>query len=227
LVISSSCRQEGLKGGWVWVPTRCCELAAPASGNAKAVGRTRVSRRRARRTARQRRLLESCCWHGRRSRQWRSGGIDCAERLPSPEHVAWRDRRSLDGVAYQRALALGTATRVLPGPFAESIQQRALNRWLDVWRSQELSAACQVCGDVAACQESVMANTDEPLGQYVQQEASDKLVGAQPHDLGTMVVGIILPVERDLAILQREQAGIGNSHAVGIAAEIAKHLLGP
>ena len=76
-----------------------------------------------------------------------------------------------------------------------------VDRWLDVWRSQELSAASQMCGDVAACQESVMANADEPFGQHMQQDESDKLVGAQPHDLGTMIVGIILPVERDLAVL--------------------------
>src|SRR5258707_14362849 len=79
---------------------------------------------------------------------------------------------------------------------------------------------------MAARQESVMANADEPFGQHMEEEPSDKLVRRQPHHLGTMVIRIILPAERHLAVLQRQQARIGKGHAVGIAAEIAKYLLG-
>ena len=71
-----------------------------------------------------------------------------------------------------------------------------------------------------------MANADEPLGQDVEQEPSDELVRGQPHHLGTMVVGIILPAEKHLVVLQGHQAGVGNGDAMGIAAQIAKHLLG-
>jgi hypothetical protein len=46
-----------------------------------------------------------------------------------------------------------------------------------------------------------MANADEPLGQNVEQEPADELVRRQPHHLGPMVVGIILPAEEHLVVL--------------------------
>jgi len=97
------------------------------------------------------------------------------------------------------------ATQVLPGPFPEPVQPGALDRWLDLWHTQELPAAGQLGGDVAASQQAVMANADEAFGQHVEQEAADKLVGRQPHHLGAVIVRIILPVERHLAVRQRQQ----------------------
>src|SRR5260221_11994440 len=108
-------------------------------------------------------------------------------------------------------------------PFAEPVEPGALDRWLDVWPTEELAAARPLGGDFAARQESKMANADEPFGQHMEEEPSDKLVGRQPHHLGTIGIGIILQAERHLAVLQRQQTGIGKGHAVGIAAEIAKH----
>ena len=62
------------------------------------------------------------------------------------------------------------------GPLLELIQPSALHRVLDVGYAQELSATGQLGGDVATGQESVMANANEPLGQYMEQEPADEFL---------------------------------------------------
>src|SRR5882757_10975495 len=54
---------------------------------------------------------------------------------------------------------------------------------------------------LAACsgQQAVMADAVESVGQHVDQEAADELVGGQPHDLLAIAVldPVILPAEGD------------------------------
>ena len=48
----------------------------------------------------------------------------------------------------------------------------------------------------------------------------------QGHDLGLAVLAIVLPGEADLAVGESDQAAVGDGDAMGVAAEIAEHLLG-
>ena len=66
----------------------------------------------------------------------------------------------------------------------------------------------------------------EAVRQNVKQKAADELVGAKGHHLLLVVVAIILPAEADPALGKTDQAAVGDGDAMGIAAEIIKHLLG-
>jgi hypothetical protein len=55
---------------------------------------------------------------------------------------------------------------------------------------------------------------------------SQKLIGGDRHDFLLAAVGIVFPEKRDLIILKRNQAMVGDGDAVGIASEIVQNMLG-
>jgi hypothetical protein len=56
----------------------------------------------------------------------------------------------------------------------------------------------------------------------VKKEPSDKFVRLQRHGLFTVIVGIVSPEKRDIAILVGENAVIADGDPVGISAEVLK-----
>jgi hypothetical protein len=67
----------------------------------------------------------------------------------------------------------------------------------------------------------------EALGQHVDQEAPDELVRVEPHGLPAVraVDAIVLPAERNRAVVGRNEAAVRDGDPMGIAGEIAQHLL--
>ena len=63
-----------------------------------------------------------------------------------------------------------------------------------------------------------MAYFYKPIGQHVEKEPSDKLIGIQRHDLFFITIGVITPEEGYLAILEFENPVIADSYSVGISA---------
>src|SRR5690554_3110349 len=59
---------------------------------------------------------------------------------------------------------------------------------------------------------TIVADAMEAVGQRVQEEAMDELVGVERHDPRLAAMSIVAPAERD---------------AMGVAAEIGQHLLWP
>jgi|TARA_B100000315_G_C14217064_1_gene424737 hypothetical protein len=59
----------------------------------------------------------------------------------------------------------------------------------------------------------------------VQEEASDELVGVEGKEFDLVVVGSVLVGEGDLAVVNRDDAMIGDSDPMGVASEIAEELL--
>jgi hypothetical protein len=59
----------------------------------------------------------------------------------------------------------------------------------------------------------------------MDEEAADELVGIHSHRLLLAAATIILPLEANLAILDSEDAIVGNGDAVCIAAYILQDLL--
>jgi hypothetical protein len=59
----------------------------------------------------------------------------------------------------------------------------------------------------------------------MEQEATDELVGGKPHGLvPTPSFGsIILPLEGNTALIQPDEAAIGDSDPMGIAGQIGQH----
>jgi len=63
-------------------------------------------------------------------------------------------------------------------------------------------------------------------GQYMKEEPPDKFIGLQRQGFLTVPVGIISPEERNLAVLDREDAVIADGDSMGISAEVLKDPLG-
>jgi hypothetical protein len=71
-----------------------------------------------------------------------------------------------------------------------------------------------------------VTNPNESPWQHMQQEAPQKLAGADSHGPLLIPMGVILPPERDLAILESNQAVIGDGHAMRILGEVMQYMFG-
>jgi hypothetical protein len=60
-------------------------------------------------------------------------------------------------------------------------------RWGWVGHAEELAGQCDIAGSVGLGEEAVMTDAVEPVGQDVDQEAADELVGGERHQLVTRV----------------------------------------
>src|SRR6202521_2243031 len=67
----------------------------------------------------------------------------------------------------------------------------------------------------------------EALGQHVYQETSDELVRVKPHRLppARAANAIVLPAERNRAVVGCNEAAVRDGDAMGVTREIAQHLL--
>ena len=70
-----------------------------------------------------------------------------------------------------------------------------------------------------------MADTGETTRQDVQQEAPQKLIGAEGHFPFLVAVGVILPPECHLIVTEGKQPMIRDSNAVRVARKIVQHVL--
>ena len=83
---------------------------------------------------------------------------------------------------------------------------------------EQLARSCDVCGSVAAREQSIVSNAMEALGQDVEQEAADELVGRERHRLITAwpIDPIVLVPEGDAVLIGGYEATIGDGNAVSI-----------
>ena len=94
------------------------------------------------------------------------------------------------------------------------------------WCRQQPPAYFQQRFSLAIGQESEVPYADEAFGQHVYEESPQELASCQRHLLFLISVRIVLPPEGDVAVRNREDALIGNGHAVRIARQIFQDLLG-
>ena len=70
-----------------------------------------------------------------------------------------------------------------------------------------------------------MANTHEPAGQHVKQETAKKLISMKRQEPFLVVVRRVSEAERDLLIVEGDQAVIRDGDTMGVGAEIAEYLV--
>ena len=78
---------------------------------------------------------------------------------------------------------------------------------------------------MAIGEEADVADAVEAVRHGVLKEAADEFVGGQGHDLGFAALAVVLPGEADPAVVEADQAAVGDGDAMGVAAEIAENLL--
>jgi hypothetical protein len=86
--------------------------------------------------------------------------------------------------------------------------------------AEQLLGASEQGVDVGRSEQSVVSDLDETVGQNVEEEAADELVG------GDRAGGIATGAKDDEIVTDVEQAGVGDGDAVGVEAEVANNLLG-
>src|SRR5262249_15093861 len=85
-----------------------------------------------------------------------------------------------------------------------------------------------VVGAGWADQQAVVTDAMEALRQDMHQEAADELVGIGRHDPMSLptLAAVILPLEGDAFVIERNQAAVGDGDAMGVAREIAQDFRG-
>ena len=117
------------------------------------------------------------------------------------EGIVLADR--LEDVSTEMALAAGGTER--SGSVVDwSIDKggKKVGRGVLVGGAEHAAALGQFLGPDGVGQEAGVSNADESLGEDVEQEAPDELRGGEGHDPGSVVVGIVLPAETDVAIVE-------------------------
>jgi hypothetical protein len=84
----------------------------------------------------------------------------------------------------------------------------------------------QEFGATAIGQEAERADADKAVGQDVKQETSQELLRGEGHRPVLIIVCIILPAEGNLVVLEGQEAVVGDGNAMGVAGEIAEHMMG-
>src|SRR4029077_11644875 len=91
-------------------------------------------------------------------------------------------------------------------------------------RAEQLKAKWQGSGTFAISQEAGVPHAHEAFGEQVQQEAAQELIEREGHKFLFVVVSGIAPTKRDLAVSKRDQAMVGDGHAMSVAAQIGEHM---
>ena len=92
--------------------------------------------------------------------------------------------------------------------------------------AKQSTAAYEHTATPAVCEKAEVADADQALGQNVDQEAAQELIGGDRHDFLLAAVRIVFPAKRDSIILERHQSMVGDGDAVRIAGEIVQNMLG-
>jgi hypothetical protein len=112
--------------------------------------------------------------------------------------------------------------RVRKGRIGAVVRVRRKGRLAE---GQQSTAQSQLFFADSIAEETELADADHSGGQHVQQKAAEELDRIQGHGLGTAAIRVVLPRKADSAIFQREQAVIGNGHAVSVASQILENAL--
>ena len=92
---------------------------------------------------------------------------------------------------------------------------------------EQLTRSGEVLGAPAVGEETVVADAVETVGQDVDQEAADELVGVERHKLvASVALGpVILPFESDALAVEGDEPAVGNGDPVSVARQVGEHCV--
>jgi len=94
-----------------------------------------------------------------------------------------------------------------------------------VVQQQTLTVGQEFCA-LAIGEESEGTDTDKAAGENMEQETAQELVCGEGHHPLLITVRIIFPAEGDLVLVESHETVVGDGDAMGVASEIAQHMLG-
>ena len=89
-------------------------------------------------------------------------------------------------------------------------------------RGEQLSGALDVPSANRAGEQAVVADAVEAARQYVQEKASDELMGVERHGLEPVAAfdPVVLPLEGDALLVERDETRIRDGDAMGVARQV-------
>ena len=91
---------------------------------------------------------------------------------------------------------------------------------------QQLAAAGEFVFAVAVGEKAEVADANEAGGQDVEQEAAEEFDGVESESFFGATVAVVFPAEADTPLFDLQQAMIGDSDAMSVAAEVVDDLGG-
>src|SRR5215471_13688159 len=106
------------------------------------------------------------------------------------------------------------------------IARPARRSW--VGYGEEPAGQCNVVGPVSIGEEAVVTDAMKSVGQDMDQEAADELIGVERDKLvASVALGpVILPFEGHALAVEGDEAAVGNSNAVRVARQVGEHSVG-
>src|SRR6516162_1774645 len=94
--------------------------------------------------------------------------------------------------------------------------------------TEEPAGQCNVVRPVGIGKKAVVTDAVKSVGQHVDQEATDELVGVERHQLvaGVALGPVILPFEGDALAVEGDEPAIGNSNPVRVARKVGEDSVG-
>ena len=101
----------------------------------------------------------------------------------------------------------------------------------NLWRRyiEQLTRSRDIRGAPAVGKETVVSDAVETVGQDVDQEAADELVGVERHKLVASVGRgpVILPFESHARAVEGDEPAVGDSDPVRVEGQVGEHGVGP
>ena len=96
-------------------------------------------------------------------------------------------------------------------------------------RGEQVSGALDVLGANRAGDEAVVSDPVEAARQHVQEKAADELDSVERHGLEPVAAfdPVVLPLEGDALLVERDEPGIRDRDAVGVARQVSEDGLRP
>jgi len=89
-----------------------------------------------------------------------------------------------------------------------------------------MKAKWQERGASAVGKEAEVPDAHEAFRKHVQQKSAQEFIDSKSQQLLFVVVSGVAPTKSDRSRGKRDQAMIGDGHAMGVAAQILEHILG-
>jgi len=90
--------------------------------------------------------------------------------------------------------------------------------------SEGLEAKPQECGAPAIGKEAVVSDANEAPRKQVEEKTAQELIHGKSHPSFFIAVRRISPTESDVTLSQGNQAMVGDSHPMGIAAKVLQNM---
>ena len=94
---------------------------------------------------------------------------------------------------------------------------------------EQMPDPCDIGRAVAVSVEAIVANAVLAFGEHVDQEPTDELWGRERHGGVTSCAfkAVIFDAEGDTALIETDQAAVGNGDPMGVARQVCQHGLWP